>query len=252
MTDKYKNLESPRKRIDEIDEHILELLSERGEIVRDVIKRKVESQLPVFVPDREDEKSEAFKNKAKEKGIDPEWAEDFLRMIMSSSRATQSQEKFPIATDSAKTILFIGGEGGMGSLYKRIADQTGHHTYSIDKSNWYELEEMVPNLDMVIVTVPINVTLSVIERLKGRLKTETILADFTSNKSKVMAAMLENHDGPVIGLHPMHGPDVQNLSKQLMVYSPARDAEKADWFIQQCELWGMRNLKADPEKHDHV
>lgn len=252
MSHRHKDLESPRKRIDEIDEQILDLLSERGEIVRDVIKRKVQNQLPVFVPSREEEKSNAFKELAKQKGIDPAWAEDFLRMIMSSSRATQSQEKFPIATEEPKHILFIGGDGGMGSLYKRIASQTGHHTYSIDKSNWYELEELAPKLDLVIVTVPINVTKNVIERLKDRLKPETILADFTSNKTGPINEMLKAHEGPVMGLHPMHGPDLQNLSKQLMVYCPARDAEKADWFIQQCELWGMRVIEADPEKHDHV
>lgn len=252
MADNYKNLETPRRRIDEIDEEILDLLAERGEIVRDVIKQKVEDQLPVFVPGRENEKSEAFKKLAGAKGIDPDWAEDFLRMIMASSRATQSQEKFPIATKAPKHILYIGGEGGMGSLYKRMAEQTGHHAYSIDKSNWYELEELAEVLDLVIITVPINVTTSVIERLKGRLKPTTILADFTSNKSKPIEAMLAAHTGPVIGLHPMHGPDIHNLSKQLMVYSPARDAEKADWFIRQCELWGMRIITANPEKHDHV
>lgn len=252
MSHRHKELESPRKRIDEIDEQILDLLSERGDIVRDVIKRKVENQLPVFVPKREDEKSQAFKELARSKGIDPKWAEDFLRMIMTASRATQSQEKFPIATKEPQHILFIGGEGGMGSLYKRMATQTGHVTYSIDKGNWYELEEIAPKLDMVIITVPIKVTENVIERLSGRLKKDTILADFTSNKSAPIDAMLKAHNGPVVGLHPMHGPDVQNLSKQLMVFCGARNAEKAGWFIEQCELWGMRVIEADPQKHDHV
>lgn len=252
MSHRHKDLESPRKRIDEIDEQILDLLSERGEIVRDVIRTKVEKQLPVFVPKREDEKSQAFKELARTKGIDPDWAEDFLRMIMTASRATQSQEKFPIATEEPKHMLFVGGEGGMGKLYKRIADQTGHITYSIDKGNWHELEAMLPKLDMVIVTVPINVTETVIARLKGRLKEETILADFTSNKANPMLAMLEAHTGPVVGLHPMHGPDVQNLSKQLMVFCPARNGEAASWFTEQCMLWGMRVIEADPEKHDHV
>ncbi len=252
MSHQHKNLENHRIRIDEIDEQILDLLSERAKVVRGVIKTKVRNQLPVFVPKREEEKSEAFKKMAREKGIDPDWAEDFLRMIMTASRASQSQEKFPIATSEPRHILYIGGEGGMGSLYKRITAQSGHHAYSIDKGNWHELEELAPKLDMAIVTVPINITTQVIRRLKGRLKEETILADFTSNKSVPIQEMLECHEGPVIGLHPMHGPDVQNLSKQLMVVCRARNGEAADWFIRQCELWGMRVIQADPEKHDHV
>lgn len=252
MSHRDKGLESYRIRIDEIDEHILDLLAERAKVVQNVIKTKIENQLPVFIPKREEEKTKAFKELAIQKGIDPEWAEDFLRMIMTASRASQSLEKFPIATEHPKHILFIGGEGGMGKLYKRISEQTGHHTYTIDKSNWYDLEEISPKLDLVIVTVPINITNSVIERLKGRLKKDTVLADFTSNKAEPIKAMLDAHEGPVVGLHPMHGPDVQNVSKQLMVVCGGRDAEKAEWFIKQCELWGMRVVKADPEKHDHV
>lgn len=245
-------MEGHRRRIDEIDENILNLLAERAKVAQSVIKTKAENQLPVYVPERENEKTSAFKEMAVQKGIDPLWAEDFLRMIMTASRATQSQQKFPMAGKEPKHILFVGGEGGMGKLYKKVAAQTGHVTYSIDKSNWYELEEIAPELDLIIITVPINVTLSVINRIKGKIKPETILADFTSNKSEPIKAMLAAHGGPVVGLHPMHGPDVKNLSKQLMVFCAGRDSDKADWFIEQCRLWGMRVIQADPAKHDHV
>ena len=252
MPHRHKELKSSRKRIDEIDEEILDLLAERAKTVQDVIKVKVENQLPVFVPSREIEKSESFKALASQKGIDPDWAEDFLRMIMSASRASQSQEKFPRSTSDPKHILYIGGEGGMGKLYKRITEQTGHIAYSIDKGNWYKLEELGERLDLVVVTVPIHVTEQVIGRLKGRLNSNAILVDFTSNKSKPIATMLDVHRGPVLGLHPMHGPDVENLSKQLMVVCPAREGKRAGWFIKQCELWGMRIIEANPERHDHV
>lgn len=249
---KDDHLKSQRHQIDKIDEQILDLLQERKNVVQDVIRQKVENQLPVFVAGREQDKTESFRNKAADREIDPDWAEDFLRMVMSASRAAQSTNTFPRSTEEPKHILFVGGEGGMGSLYRRVADQSGHHTYSIDKGNWYELEEISSRLDMAIVTVPINITVDVIERLTAKLEGHTILADFTSNKSEPLEAMLKAHSGPVIGLHPMHGPDVPNLSKQLMVVCEGRDAEKAKWFTEQCELWGMRIIDADPNKHDHV
>jgi chorismate mutase/prephenate dehydrogenase len=251
MTPEQK-LTPQRERIDEIDQKILDLLAERTRIVSTVLEKKIENQLPIFVPHREDAKTESFREQAEERGLDADWAEDFLRMIMSSSRASQSSSKFPRATEEPQHILIVGAEGGMGSLYSRIIEQTGHHVYKIDKHNWYELEEIAPNIDMAIVTVPINVTENVIERLGPKLKKDTILADFTSNKEGPITAMLEHHEGPVLGLHPMHGPDVHNLSKQLMVFCAARGGEKVQWFKQQCALWGMQVIEADPEKHDHV
>ncbi len=245
-------LKVQRQQIDAIDSKILDLLKERNEVSQDVVKKKIRSQLPIFVASREQEKTGKFRKMAEERDLDPDWAEDFLRMIMSSSRASQSNATFPMATSEPKHILFVGGEGGMGRLYRSIAGRTGHHTYSIDKGNWYELESIAPKLDMAVVTVPINITEQVIERLASMLNKETILADFTSNKVKPLNAMIQNHPGPVVGLHPMHGPDVPNLSKQLMVVCQGREPEKTKWFVEQCKLWGMRIKIVEPEKHDHV
>src|SRR5699024_9204822 len=129
---------------------------------------------------------------------------------------------------------------------------TGHIVYKIDKHNWYKLEEISPKLDLAIVSVPINKTRQVIERLGPKLTEDTILADFTSNKVEPLKTMQRVHAGPVIGMHPMHGPDVHNLSKQLMVYCPAQQAQEGEWIKEQCRLWGMRVIKADAKKHDHV
>lgn len=247
-----KQLKNQRSQIDILDEQILDLLQKRKEVVQDVLQRKVENQLPVFVAKREQEKTKSFRDKAEQRGLDPDWAEDFLRMVMAASRATQSAKTFPRSTETPKHILFVGGSGGMGSLYLKFANQSGHQTYNIDKGNWHELEDMAPKLDLVIITVPINVTEQVIERIAPRLNKDTILADFTSNKKDPLKKMLEVHEGPVIGLHPMHGPDVPNLSKQLMVFCSGRDSDKGKWFEEQCKLWGMRVMEADPQKHDHV
>lgn len=254
MTPKEKKLNPQRNRIDEIDRKLLDLLDERRQIVHEVIDKKIENQLPIFAPKREEEKTKKFRRMATDREIDPNWAEDFLRMIMASSRDSQSSDEFPRATEKPKHILIVGAKGGMGSLYSRIIKQTGHHVHEIDKHNWHELEEIAPKLDLAIVTVPINVTGDVVKRLAPKLKKETILADFTSNKSEPIKTMKEAHDGPVLGLHPMHGPDVDNLSKQLMVVCPdsRRDADASQWVIQQSKLWGMRVIEADAEKHDHV
>ncbi len=252
MSDEQKELDGPRERIDQIDEQILDLLSERNKVVQDVIKTKVQEQLPIFVAKREDAKTQSFRDKAVGRNLDPDWAEDFLRMIMAASRASQSTNTFPRATDDPKHICIVGGQGSMGSLYARIARQSGHEVYIIDKDNWDDLETYADKLDFVIVTVPIKVTEQVIERVCQYLNKDTILADFTSHKTDPLNKMLEEHEGPVLGLHPMHGPDVQNLSKQLLVVCEGRDMDQSQWVIDQAKLWGMQIKEADPENHDHA
>ena len=62
--------------------------------------------------------------------------------------------------------------------------------------------------------MPINQTQQVIQSL-DYLPKECILADVTSIKAQPLQAMLEVHDGPVVGLHPMFGPDAPGVVKRL-------------------------------------
>ncbi len=241
-----------RQRLDAVDERILDLLAERNEIVREVTQAKLDRAVPVFVREREGDKVERFRRQADEHGLDPEWAEDFLRMIMSASRASQSVDRFPRATPEARTVLLVGGHGGMGTLYARVLAASGHAVRKLGRGDWGQVDELARDADVAIVTVPIRDTGEVIERLCPHLAAGTVLADFTSNKGEVMPRMLASHPGPVVGLHPMHGPDVGNLSKQLMLVCPGRGEEQYAWLLAQCELWGMRLKAVDPLRHDRA
>lgn len=246
------SLNEHRKRIDEIDEQILDLLKERSEVVKGVLLTKIQNKLPIYVAGREDLKVQSFREMSVKRGLDPDWAEDFLRMIMSSSRASQSSSEFPCATTQSKIILILGGRGGMGKQYATLFAASGHIVRVLDKSDWEKASELFSDVDLVIVSVPISITESVIEQAIEFMPEGAILADFTSNKERPLTTMLGRYKGPVLGLHPMHGPDVLNLSKQLMITCHGRDEDKYTWVINQFQLWGMRVLDVDPKQHDKV
>lgn len=245
-------LHSHRTGIDAIDDQLLDLLKQRKAITLEILASKIQHGLPIYLAERERQKISDFRNKAALNGLDPDWSEDFLRMIMSASRASQSTQQFPKATREPKKLLFVGGNGGMGSLYAKMAIASGYDVTILDKADWDRAEALTNGVDLAIITVPIHLTEQVIDRLIPYLAPETILSDFTSNKYHVMQHMLARWSGPVLGMHPMHGPDVMNLSKQLMLICEGRAVEKSEWFVQQCILWGMRVKRVNPEKHDHA
>lgn len=245
-------LNESRIQIDQIDEHILNLLQQRNTIVHQVIETKIKNKLPVYIADREASKIESFRKMAAQRNLDESFAEDFLRMIMSASRANQSSKEFPRSVDEAKTVLLVGGKGEMGKLYARIASSTGYNVRTLDKEDWDQAHELCTNVDWVIITVPIYLTAEVIRKIAPFLPKSAVLSDFTSTKNGLLDLMLSVHSGPVVSLHPMHGPDVPNLSKQLMLVSIGRQEQDVAWILKQCELWGMRVKQVDPEKHDHA
>ncbi len=245
-------LDNHRRRLDTIDARLLELLRERNDLVSEVLDTKIAAGLPIFAPEREQAKVASFRQDAAEQGLDPEWAEDFLRMVMSSSRAQQSRAKFPQCPGGARTVLIVGGGGKLGQCYGRAFTASGHTVRVLEPKDWERATELVTGADAVIVAVPIRVTAEVIARVAPFLEPGTVLADFTSHKAAPLKAMLKAHPGPVLGLHPMHGPDVANLSKQLVIACPGRQPEASQWLLDQFELWGLRLQEIAPGKHDRI
>jgi chorismate mutase/prephenate dehydrogenase len=252
MPSEMQPLAAPREVIDAIDRQILDLLQQRNRVVGDVIATKIRQSLPIFDAAREAAKIADFRRQAEQHGLDAEWAEDFLRMIMSSSRDRQSHGEFPRAGTRSRVVLLVGGAGGMGSLYRRFLERSGHQVRVLDRDDWPRVDELALGIDLAIVAVPIDATAAVIRRLAPHLPADAALADFTSNKNGLLELMLQTHAGPVVGLHPMHGPDAPNLSKQLMLVCPGRDPERCEWLIEQCRLWGMRTRTIAAGQHDRV
>lgn len=252
MTDAHDPLGEARFRLDELDTQLLDLLKARSELVAGVLETKKREGLPIFVPERENQKVERFRAAADQRGLDPEWAEDFLRMVMGSSRARQSVGTQPCATAEPCTVLMVGGQGRMGRLYGQFFSASGHEVRVLDQDDWDRAQDLVRGIDAAIVSVPIRQTEEVIQRLAPLLERKTVLCDFTSHKSDPVMAMLGAHPGPVLGLHPMHGPDVQNLSKQLMVTCIGRDPEASAWLRDQFHLWGLRLRDVPPPEHDET
>jgi len=243
-------LAGPRARIDAIDTGILDLLAERSGLLAGVLATKQREGLPIFDPPREEAKVAAFRVAAAARGLDPDWAEDFLRMVMGASRARQSTGAFPQAAGGPRTVLLVGGRGRMGSLYAGVLVRSGHEVRILDVDDWDRVDALAAGCHLALVTVPIRATEAVIVRLAPHLAPATLLADFTSNKAAPLAAMLAAHPGPVVGLHPLHGPDVQQLAKQLMVVCPGRDPAAAAWLLEQVRLWGMRTTELPADRHD--
>jgi chorismate mutase/prephenate dehydrogenase len=99
------------------------------------------------------------------------------------------------------------------------------------------------------MSVPVNKTVELIKQLPP-LAEDCVLADVTSIKAAPLNAMLAQHSGPVVGLHPMFGPSVQNLAKQLVVVTHGRQPERYQWLLDQFVNWGAHLHEVNADKHD--
>ncbi|WP_446469632.1 bifunctional chorismate mutase/prephenate dehydrogenase [Xenorhabdus stockiae] len=238
-----------REKIDEVDKALLNLLSRRMDLVAEVGEVKSQLGLPIYAPEREASMLASRRQEAEILGISPDLIEDILRRIMRESYASENDKGFKKLNADIGPIVIVGGSGKMGRLFSRLLTLSDYEVRVLEANDWEQAETILAGAGMVIISVPIHLTEDIIHRLPP-LPEECILVDLASIKQKPLQAMLDVHKGPVLGLHPMFGPDVGSFAKQVVVFCDGRHPESYQWFLEQISVWGARLHKIDAEQHD--
>ncbi|MEZ9327782.1 bifunctional chorismate mutase/prephenate dehydrogenase [Vibrio breoganii] len=245
-----KELQGLRDKIDSVDKQMLDLLEQRLKLVEEVGEVKSEHGLPIYAPDREAAMLASRRQEAEKRGVPAQLIEDILRRVMRESYASEKDSGFKCLKPDLGDVVIIGGNGQLGGLFKKMFELSGYKVSVVGSKNWHESDSLFATAGLVVVTVPINKTESVIAKL-GNLPKDCILCDFTSIKAKPLQAMMDVHAGPVVGLHPMFGPDVPSLAKQVIVHCEGRGAESYQWLLNQFAIWGASLCPMDAEQHDN-
>ncbi|MGM3192781.1 bifunctional chorismate mutase/prephenate dehydrogenase [Dickeya dadantii subsp. dieffenbachiae] len=238
-----------RDQIDEVDKALLALLSRRLRLVAEVGEVKSRYGLPIYAPDREAAMLSSRRKEAETLGVPPDLIEDVLRRVMRESYASENDKGFKTLYPSLRPIVIVGGRGQMGRLFDRMLTLSGYQVRILEQEDWPQAETLLADAGMVIVSVPIHVTEQVIAQLP-RLPDDCILVDLASVKNGPLQAMLAAHQGPVLGLHPMFGPDIGSLAKQVVVYCDGRQPEAYQWLLEQIQVWGARLHRTSAVEHD--
>ena len=155
-----------------------------------------------------------------------------------SYKVTQQKE------NSVKTkVLIIGGTGEMGQWFTHFFKEKGFEVTVWGKGNKIEiarklevpfaldLESTIPESDILIISVPINVTEYTIAEIAPKMKAGSLLMDITSVKVKPIEAMKKSvpKDVEILGTHPMFGPTIKTIRGQTVILVPVTGCSEK-WF----------------------
>ncbi|MBW8192824.1 bifunctional chorismate mutase/prephenate dehydrogenase [Neiella marina] len=245
------NLDQLRDQIDETDQALLSLLKQRLALVHAVGEYKSQHGLPVYVPEREAAMLAKRRAEAEKMGVPADLIEDVLRRAMRESYASENDAGFKQVNPTAGDVVVVGGNGKLGRLFVNMFRLSGYSVKILGSQDWDQAEAIVANASLVVISVPIDKTVVTIERLP-KLPADCVLTDLTSVKQAPMKAMMAAHDGPVVGLHPMFGPDIASFAKQVIIHCDGRGAEQYQWVLDQMRLWGPRLHESDGQEHDET
>ncbi|MBC3767212.1 bifunctional chorismate mutase/prephenate dehydrogenase [Neptunicella marina] len=244
------SIDELRQQIDQLDNELVNLLARRQNVTREIGRYKSKAGLPVYVPEREDELLKACRDKAEKQGVSGDLIEDILRRVMRDSYQAQ-HDQYVCVNPEVKNVVVIGGRGALGRVFVDMFERSGYPVTVVEKQDWQQADSIFANASLVIVAVPIAITEQIIQQLHN-LPKDCILADITSIKQKPYQAMMVAHNGPVVGLHPMFGPDVPSLVKQVIVICDGREPGAYKWLLEQMHIWGATLYHTTPQEHDQA
>lgn len=140
----------------------------------------------------------------------------------------------------------------MGQLFSQYFSYSGYAVTKMDIEDWPKAAEIMADADVLIFSVPINITLKLMDEIAPYLTENMLLMDLTSTKQAPLTKMCEIHKGAVLGLHPMFGPDIPNMEKQLVVCCQGRFPERYQWVLEQLQLWGAKLHQISAKEHDQA
>ncbi|WP_429040302.1 bifunctional chorismate mutase/prephenate dehydrogenase [Aeromonas media] len=250
-----EELNALRDKIDAVDKQLIDLLAARLALVGEVGEVKSRHGLPIYAPDREASMLARRRAEAERLGVPGDLIEDVLRRVMRESYILEStsdkEHHFKCMKPALGKVVIIGGQGQLGRLFGQMFGLSGYRVETLEQGDWPRADEILADAGLVMVAVPIDITCQVIDRL-GKLPVDCLLVDVTSVKSAPLEHMLAVHPGPVLGLHPMFGPDVASLAKQVIVCCQGRDPAASQWLLDQMTIWGARLQQVEAKAHDEA
>jgi prephenate dehydrogenase len=131
-------------------------------------------------------------------------------------------------------ILIIGGTGDTGKWFVKFYKEHGFEVsiWGINKKKEIaeelgvtfadDLDSEIGMSDIVMISVPINITEKTISEIAPRMPAGSLLMDITSIKTWPVEAMKKNApiDVEILGTHPMFGPSIPDIRGQIVIFTP--------------------------------
>lgn len=167
-------------------------------------------------------------------------------------------------------ISIIGGTDGLGKWFASFLKNKGFDVIvsGRDRIKGKEVEmeldvtytssniEASEKGDIVIISVPINVTENVIKEVAPHVRPGSLLMDITSIKERPSKLMNEfSKEGVfILPTHPMFGPETPSFKRQVVILTPS-EKEKNPYFEKIHEFLeneGAKVITVTPEEHDKI
>ncbi len=279
-------IEELRGQLSEVDRTIVDAIAERQALVAEIGARKLETGRPLRDFRREKEVLEGVRDHAAARGLDPELADEILRLLIRASLEQQEHARVSAAAGgSGRRALVIGGAGKMGRWFADFLHAQGYDVEVSDPAGpvagygfvapatWdgsggasaTEVPEHGPALapgqapahpldhDVIVVSASLAASGIILTRL-AHLRPPGLVFDVGSLKSPLRPGLAALADAGcrVTSIHPMFGPDTRLLSGRHVLFCDAGHPEATAEARALFDSTMVDQIEMPLEQHDRL
>ena len=158
-----------------------------------------------------------------------------------------------LSVEPIHKVGLIGAQGGMGRLLAQRMHKQGMDVIGFDQPlSRKEIQPKLAKSDMVLLAVPIEAMPDVLQRIGPYISSTTILADICSVKKRPLSLMLNSHPGPVVGAHPLFGPEPEPETELKIAVIPGREQNACERMHTFFRTLGFTPFSTTAKIHDQA
>jgi chorismate mutase/prephenate dehydrogenase len=228
-------LEDLRKRLNELDRQLVELIAERQSVVEQVGALKRSEGQGTRDYQREKQVLDKARASAQELGIAPDTVEQVMRLLIQTSLTRQERARVKAeGRGNGQQALVIGGGGKMGQWFADFLDSQGYIITVADPVNtvegyecvadWQQAVQGDASFAVTVVAAPLQVSTEILTTMAEQGHGGLIF-DIGSLKTPLIPALesLAASGAQITSLHPMFGPDTELLSDKHVLFMDVGD-----------------------------
>ncbi|MBC7108856.1 MAG: prephenate dehydrogenase/arogenate dehydrogenase family protein [Methanomassiliicoccales archaeon] len=253
MTDRLEQL---RQRIEEIDNGIMKLITERIEIGKEIGRIKLENAMPLRNKEIEEKVISRYINWASKIGISENSARNLSSILIDETIEAQYRM---IKSEKSSNVLVIGGAGKMGNWLCRYLAAKGHRVIIHDKirSELFpfveRIDDVVCNMDFVIIATPISTIENCLKEIIAK-EPKGVIFDISSIKTPIINSLKDaaKRGYAICSVHPMFGPNTNSIWDKNIIVCDCGSKEAVEAAVDLIGRSTTRIIRMPIDEHDRL
>ena len=234
--DDKKKLQKSRESIEKITVEILDLLSKRLELGREVAVLKNNLNMPLVDPVQERKLFKSIQKESESLNLNKNFSKKLLKLIIEETISREQDHLKQFRIKQKKSVGIIGASGNMGKWFTEYFSENGYsvglYSRKLKKKKnpkskiFKSIRDCVIHSDIIIISVPIETTNKIIDEVVKYSDNTKLVMEISSMKNQIVSNMKKlSNKSQLMSIHPLFGPGANIFKPQKFILVPIKSTQ---------------------------